>query len=79
MAIRPQKNDRIVPRDINVVYCQYLHNVKRMRSYQRGRAWITGLVFQLRQIIETERLVRVVMARLVSFIIFGLARQLDDS
>ena len=42
-----------------------LCNVKRMHPYQRGRASITGLVFELRKIIETGRLVGVVMTRLV--------------
>jgi hypothetical protein len=36
-----------------------------MHPYQRGRASITGLVLKIRKIIEIERLVGVVMARLV--------------
>jgi hypothetical protein len=36
-----------------------------MHPYQRGRTSITGLMLKLREIIETERLVGVVMARLV--------------
>jgi hypothetical protein len=36
-----------------------------MHPYQRGRTSITGLSFNLREIIETERLVVVVTARLV--------------
>jgi hypothetical protein len=36
-----------------------------MHPYQRGRTTITGFGFKLREIIETERLVGVVMARLV--------------
>jgi hypothetical protein len=36
-----------------------------MHHYQRGRASITGLMAELRKIIETGRLVVVVMARLV--------------
>jgi hypothetical protein len=42
-----------------------LENDERMHPYQRGRASITGLVFELREIIETGRLVGVVMSRLV--------------
>jgi hypothetical protein len=40
-------------------------NVKRMHPYQRGHTLITGFMLKLRKIIETERLVGVVMARLV--------------
>jgi hypothetical protein len=40
-------------------------NDERMHHYLRGRASITGLVLKLRQIIETGRLVVVVMTRLV--------------
>jgi hypothetical protein len=36
-----------------------------MHHYQRGRTSITGLGLQLREIIETGRLVVVVMSRLV--------------
>ena len=36
-----------------------------MHHYQRGRASITGLMVELRKIIETGRLVVVVMTRLV--------------
>ena len=45
--------------------CIFQVNVKRMHPYQRGRMSITGLSFNVREIIETERLVGVVMARLV--------------
>lgn len=38
---------------------------ERMHHYQRGRASITGLMVELREIIETGRLVVVVMTRLV--------------
>jgi hypothetical protein len=40
-------------------------NVERVHHYQRGRALITGLGLELRGIIETGRLVGVVMTRLV--------------
>jgi hypothetical protein len=40
-------------------------NDERMHHYQRGRASITGLTVELREIIETGRLVVVVMTRLV--------------
>ena len=43
----------------------FVANVERMHHYQRGRASITGLMFELREIIETGRLVVVVMTRLV--------------
>ena len=47
-------------------------NDERMHPYQRGRASITGFGLWLRKIIETGRLVGVVMARLVlQFIFFG--------
>jgi hypothetical protein len=38
---------------------------ERMHHYQRRRASITGLMVELRKIIETGRLVVVVMTRLV--------------
>ena len=41
------------------------HNDERMHHYQRRRASIPGLVLWLLEIIETERLVVVVMTRLV--------------
>jgi len=40
-------------------------NDERMHHYQRRRASITGLMVELRKIIETGRLVVVVMTRLV--------------
>jgi len=40
-------------------------NVKRMHPYQQRRASITRLRLELQKIIETERLVGVVMARFV--------------
>ncbi len=40
-------------------------NDERMHHYQQGRTSITGLVLKLREIIETGRLVVVVMTRLV--------------
>ena len=40
-------------------------NDERVHHYQRGRASITGLGLWSRKIIETERLVVVVTARLV--------------
>jgi hypothetical protein len=43
-----------------------LANDERMHHYQRGRASITGIGLKLRRIIETGRLVGVVMTRLVS-------------
>ena len=42
-----------------------LPNDERMHHYQRGRASITGLMVELREIIDTGRLVVVVMTRLV--------------
>jgi hypothetical protein len=42
-----------------------LTNDERMHHYQRGRTSITGLMVELRKIIETGRLVVVVMTRLV--------------
>jgi hypothetical protein len=44
---------------------QFLYNDERMHHYQRRRTSITGLVLKLRRIIETGRLVVVVMPRLV--------------
>ncbi len=43
----------------------FLVNDERMHHYQRGRASITGLMVELREIIETGRLVVVVKTRLV--------------
>jgi hypothetical protein len=43
----------------------FWHNDERMHHYQRRRASITGLMVELREIIETGRLVVVVMSRLV--------------
>jgi hypothetical protein len=43
----------------------FLQNDERMHHYQRGRTSIMGLVLKLRGIIETGRLVVVVMSRLV--------------
>jgi hypothetical protein len=43
----------------------FAENVKRMHPYQRGSTSITGLGLEPRKIIETRRLVGVVMARLV--------------
>jgi hypothetical protein len=43
----------------------FLHNDERVHHYQRGRASITGLGLWSGKIIETERLVVVVTARLV--------------
>ena len=43
----------------------YPSNDERMHHYQRGRASIMGLMVELREIIETGRLVVVVMTRLV--------------
>lgn len=42
-----------------------LQNDERMHLYQRERTSITGWGFELRRIIETGRLVEVVMTRLV--------------
>jgi len=46
-----------------------LPNDERMHHYQRGRTSITGLRLWLRKIIETGRLVVVVMTRLVLLLI----------
>jgi len=43
-------------------------NVERMHPYQRRRASLTRLRLELQKIIETERLVGVVMARLVQLV-----------
>jgi len=47
-----------------------LANVKRVHPYQRRRTSITVFGLQLRVIIETERLVGVVTARLVRLLVF---------
>ena len=49
----------------------FLQNDERMHHYQRGRASITGLMVELREIIETGRLVVVVMSRLVLLLVLG--------
>jgi hypothetical protein len=43
----------------------FWHNDERVHHYQRERASITGLGLQSGEVIETERLVVVVTARLV--------------
>jgi len=48
----------------------FLHNVKRVHPYQRRRTSITGMVLLLQKIIETERLVGVVTARLVGILLY---------
>jgi len=52
---------------------------KRMHPYQRVRASITELVLELRKVIETGRLVGVVMARLVRFWILGTRQAVAPS
>jgi hypothetical protein len=47
-------------------------NDERMHHYQRRQASITGLMVELRKIIETGRLVVVVMTRLVSLLIHAV-------
>ena len=49
----------------------FMQNDERVHYYQRGRASITGLMVETRQIIETERLVVVVTARLVLLLILA--------
>jgi hypothetical protein len=43
----------------------FLANDERMHHYQRRRTSITGVMVELRKIIETGRLVEVIMRRLV--------------
>jgi hypothetical protein len=52
----------------------FLPNDERMHHYQRGRGSITGLMVELRKIIETGRLVVVVMTRLVLPIVLLVRR-----
>jgi hypothetical protein len=51
----------------------FLSNDERVHPYQRGRAPITGWRLQLREIIETERLVGDVMTRIVRLHFVGLS------
>jgi hypothetical protein len=50
---------------MRVEFQNSLHNDERMHLYQRERTSITGFGLKLRGIIETGRLVEVVMTRLV--------------
>ena len=63
-----RKQDKL--QKLRVHSLQYLHNDERMHHYQRGRALITGLMVELRKIIETGRLVVVVMSRLVLLVLW---------
>ena len=49
----------------DLIFMHFDPNDERMHHYQRGRASITGFTVELREIIETGRLVVVVMTRLV--------------
>lgn len=55
----------------------FLHNDERVYLYQRRRASITGLSLWSGKIIETERLVVVVMTRLVGLLFFVLRLDFD--
>jgi hypothetical protein len=58
----------------------FLQNDERMHHYQRERASLTGLMVELREIIETGRLVVVVMTRLVRLLhLFACLRPLAAS
>jgi hypothetical protein len=78
--LRDTSRDRPSPRARSLWGCLYsffLENDERMHHYQRGRVSITGLMVELREIIETGRLVVVVMTRLVRhFFIVGITRRL---
>ena len=46
---------QVLSEEVDVFH--FWHNDERMHHYQRGRTSITGLMVELRKIIETERLV----------------------
>jgi hypothetical protein len=55
----------------HAAFLDFLQNDERMHHYQRGRTSSTGLRLKLREVIETGRLVVVVMTRLVGLLILA--------